>query len=156
MFLQEEGRLDHGRSWPVHWLGRCCLTRFVFKRLRFGGLFGRISLPKKTHRRFQHRLTARDSRCHRLCHLEFSQHITTHMSSHSTSDSRDTLHLTRHHPIHAQHFTIKPPSTAQVPCSRFASTCSDVSSRPPCFEFFVLEGDISTMSQFESSFLCPT
>ena len=21
--LQEEGRLDHGRSWPVHWPGRC-------------------------------------------------------------------------------------------------------------------------------------
>ena len=39
-------------------------------------------------------------------------------------------------------------STAQEPCSCLASTCSDVSSRPPCFEFFVMEGHISTISQF--------
>ena len=39
--------------------------------------------------------------------------------------------LTRHHPIHAQNLTIQPP-TAQVPSSCLASTCSDVSSRPPC------------------------
>ena len=37
--LQEERRLDHGRSWPVHWPGRCYLTRFVFQRLRFVGFF---------------------------------------------------------------------------------------------------------------------
>ena len=64
------------------------------------GLFGRIPLPKKTHKRFQHRLTARDS--------------------------------------------------------SLASTRSDVSIRPPCFEIFVMEGHISTIFQFPSSFLCPT
>ena len=39
-------------------------------------------------------------------------------------------------------------STVHVPCSCLASTCSDVSSRPSCFEFFVMEGHISTISQF--------
>ena len=41
------------------------------------------------------------------------------------------------HPIHAQNFTIWSHSTAQVPCSRLASTCSDVSFRTPCFEILV-------------------
>ena len=54
--------------------------------------------------------------------------------------SRDKLNLTRHHPIHAQNLTIWSLSTAQVPCSCLGSTCSEVSSRPPCFEFFVMEG----------------
>ena len=31
--------------------------------------------------------------------------MSTDVSSHSTSASRDKLHLTRHPPIHAQHFT---------------------------------------------------
>ena len=44
----------------------------------------------------------------------------------------DKLHLTSHHPIRAQNFTTKSHSTAQVPCSCLGSTCSDVSSRPPC------------------------
>ena len=52
------------------------------------------------------------------------------------------------HPIHAQNFTIRSHSTAQVPCSCLASTCSDVSSRPPCFEIFVMEGHVSANSQF--------
>ena len=55
---------------------------------------------------------------HRLCHLVLSQHIATDVSSHSTADSRDTLHLTRHHPIHVQNFTIRSHSTVQVPCLR--------------------------------------
>ena len=77
------------------------------------------------------------------------------VSSHSMADSRDKLHLIRHHPIHAQNFTIRSHSTAQVPCSCLASTCSDVSSRPPCFEFFVMEGHMSTISQVKSSFFVP-
>ena len=64
------------------------------------------------------------------------------------ADSRDKLHLTRHHPIHAQNFTIRSHSTAQVPHPRRASTCSDVSSRPPCFEMFVMERHTSTISLF--------
>ena len=58
----------------------------------------------------------------------------------------DKLHLTSHHPIRAQNFTTRSHSTAQVPCSCLGSTCSDVSSRPPCFEIFVMEGHISTIS----------
>ena len=85
---------------------------------------------------------------HRLC--------ATDVTFHSRSDSRDTLHLTRHHPIRAQSFTIRSYSTAQVPCSCLGSTCRDVSSQPPCVEIFVMEGHISTVSQFYSSFLCPT
>ena len=93
------------------------LTRCVAKRLLFVGF-------------------ELDSRYHRLCNLDFSQDMSADVPSHSTSDSRDKLHLTRrHHPIHAQNFTIKPPSTAQAPCSCLASTCGDVSSRPP-FLFF--------------------
>ena len=79
---------------------------------------------------------------HRLCNLVLSQPIPTDVSSHSMSDSRDKPRLTRHHPIHAQNFTIRSRSTAQVPCLFLASTCSDVSSRPPCFEIFV--PDVST------------
>ena len=60
---QEERRLDHGRSWPVHWAGRCSLTQFVSKRQRVLVCFGSISLRKRTQRRCQHRLTAHDSRC---------------------------------------------------------------------------------------------
>ena len=78
------------------------------------------------------------STCHEMC------------PSHSMAASRNKLNLTRHHPIHAQNFTIWSHSTAQVPCSCLASTCSDVSSRPPCFEFFVMEGHISTISLFKS------
>ena len=44
---------------------------------------------------------------------------------------------------------------AQVPCTCLRLTCSDVSSRPPCFDFSVMEGHISTISQFQSHF-CPT
>ena len=44
----------------------------------------------------------RDSRYHRLCNLVPSQPMSTDASSHSTSASRNKLHLTRHHPIHAQ------------------------------------------------------
>ena len=84
----------------------------------------------------------------RLGHLVLSQHIQTDVSSHSTAEPRDKLHLTRHHPIRAQNFTIWSHSTAQVPCSCLASTCSDVSIRPPCFEMFVMEGHNSTISQF--------
>ena len=123
----------HGQCSP-----RCCvarsLTRFVAKRLHFyGGLEARFKV-------------------HRLYNLVLSQPIPTDVSSHSMADSRDKLHLTRHHPIHAQNSTIKSHSTAQVPCSRLASTCSDVSSRPPCFEIFVMEGHMSTISQFKSNF----
>ena len=71
-----------------------------------------------------------------LCTSGHMRIHTTDVSSHSTSASRDKLHLTRHHPIHAQNFTIWSHSTAQEPCSFLVSTCSDVSIRPPCFEFF--------------------
>ena len=43
------------------------------------------------------------------------------------------LHLTRHHPIHAQQITIESHSTAQVPCSCLGSTCGVVSNRPLFF-----------------------
>ena len=46
------------------------------------------------------------------------------------------MQSTRHHLTHAQNFTIRSHSTDQVPCLCLASTCSDVSSRPPCFEIF--------------------
>ena len=112
------------------------------------GLFGGISLPKKTHGRFQHRLTARDSRREPFVILsslsQFQQMC--HLIPWLTLATNCTL--TRHHPIHTQDFTIWSHSTTQVPCSCLGSTCSDVSSRPPCFEFFVMEGHISTFSQF--------
>ena len=53
---------------------------------------------------------------HRLCHLVLSQHTPTDSSSRSTADSHNKLHLTGHHPIHAQNFTIRSHSTAQAPC----------------------------------------
>ena len=93
---------------------------------------------------------------HRLGHLVLSQHVPTDVSRQSMIDSRDKLHLTRHHPIHAHNFTVWSHSTAQIPCSCHGSACSDVSSRPPCFEIFVIEGHISTNFQIKSSFLCPT
>ena len=83
------------------------------------------------------RRTLEDGSCttrfkvHLLCHLVLFQHIATDATSHSVADSRDKLHLTRHHPIHAQRFTIR--SLSQVPCCCLASTCSGVSIRPPCF-----------------------
>ena len=40
-------------------------------------------------------------KAHRLCHL-----VLMCVSSHSTADSRDKLHLTRHHLNHSQNFTI--------------------------------------------------
>ena len=63
------------------------------------------------------------------------------------------LHLTCHHPIHAQNFTIRSHSTAQVPCSCLASTYSDVSSRPPCDEFFVMEGHNPQFHSFNRIFV---
>ena len=87
---------------------------------------------------------------HRLCHLVFSQHIPTDVSSRSMADSRDKLHLTRHHPIHAQNFTIKSRSTAQVPRLCFASTCSDVTTGPPFFGNYVMEGHTSSISLVKS------
>ena len=59
---------------------------------------------------------SRDStrfKAHRLCHLVLSQQIPTDVSSHFMADSRDKLHLTRHHPIHTKHFAITSHSTAQ-------------------------------------------
>ena len=111
------------------------LTRCVAKRLHFveRGVRARLKV-------------------HRLCNLFLSQPIPTDVSSHSMADSRDKLHLTRHLPIHAQNFTVRAHSAAQVPRSHFASTCSDVSSRPSCFEIFVMEGHIFTIPQFESHF----
>ena len=82
----------------------------------------------------------------RLGHLVLSQHLPTDVSPHSMADARDKLRMTCHHPIHAQNFTIWSHSMAQVPCSCLGSTCGDVYSRPPCFEFFVMEGHISTIS----------
>ena len=93
---------------------------------------------------------------HRLCHLVLSQHIATDVSSNSMAHSRDKMHSTRHHPIHAQNFTIRSHSTAQVPCLCSALTCSDVTIRPPCCEIFAMEGHMSTISQLKSSFWCPT
>ena len=48
------------------------------------------------------------TRCkaHWLCHLVLSQHIPTDVLF-SMPDSRDNLHLSRLHPIHAQRFTIR-------------------------------------------------
>ena len=66
------------------------------------------------------------------------------MSSHSMADSSDKLYLRRHHPTHARNFTIQSHFTAQAPCFCRASTCSDVSIRPPCF----MEGHISPTSEF--------
>ena len=97
----------------------------------------------------------RDSRLRYLCHLDFSQPIPTEVSSHSMADSRDKVHLTRHHPIHAQNFTIWSHSTAQVTSSCFASTCGDVSGRPPCFDFFVMEVHISHKFQVLIDFFVP-
>ena len=66
--------------------------------------------------------------------------------------SRDKLNLTRHHPIHAQNFTIKSHSTAQVPRLCFASTCSDVTTGPPFCGIFVTKGHTSTIFHFKSHF----
>ena len=85
---------------------------------------------------------------HRLCHLVLSQHVATDESSHSMADSREKAHLTRHHPIHAQNFTIKSHSTAQIPCLRFASTCSDVSIRPPGYGIFVMDDHFLQLHSF--------
>ena len=96
----------------------------------------------------------RDARCIGFAILS-SQPIPTDVSSQSMADSRDKLHLTRHRPIHAQNFTIRLHSTAQVPCSCLALTCSDVSSRPPCFGIFVMEGHISTIPPVSIAFFVP-
>ena len=61
---------------------------------------------------------------------------------------------TRHVIIPSMHsaLTIWSHSTAHDPCSCLASTCSDVSNRPPCFEIFVMEGHRSTISKKNRSF----
>ena len=108
----------HGKCSP-----RCCvarsLARFVAKRLHFvGGV-------------------ERDSRCigfailsslspfHQMCHLIPWLTLATN-------------HLTRRRPTHAQNFTIRSHSTAQVPCSCLASTCSDVDAHGRTHEFHQL------------------
>ena len=82
------------------------------------------------------------SKVHRLCHLVLPQHIPTDVSSHSMADSRDKLHQTRHHPIHAQNFTNKSHSTS--PHHVTSMFCN-----------FRQESYISTVSDFSSYFWCP-
>ena len=53
--------------------------------------------------------------------------------------------------IPSMHRTSRSRPTYHFLC--FASACCDVSSGPPCFEIFVMEGHSSTSSQFESSVL---
>ena len=112
-------------------------------------VLGNISPPKRTQRRCQHRLTTRDSGCIGFVIL-CSQHTPTDVSD-SLADSRGNMHLTRHHPIHAQNFTIKTHSTAKYHVLCFASTCSDASFPPPCVGIFVI-----TISEFQSHLWCPT
>ena len=78
-------------------------TRFVPKRLRFVGFFERDSW------RIGFVIWSSLSTCQQMCHQ-------------IPRLPRDKLHLTRHHPIHAQNFTIWSHSTAQVPCSCLVST----------------------------------
>ena len=100
------------------WMVRYCawvVNNFQVKgreRLRFvGGLLGRISLPKKTHRRFQDRLTARDSRRDPFVILSslspFQQmcHLIPWLSRQTALDT--------HHTILAQNFTIWSQATYQ-------------------------------------------
>ena len=111
----------------------------------------------------------RDSRCITFAILSSLSPFQQNVSSHSMADSRDKLHLARHHPIHAQNFTIRSHSTAQVPCSCLASTCSDlvlkfstwkvafpqfpslnrlfvpdVTTRPPSPHLFLAQNDVTT------------
>ena len=119
---------------------RCSLT--VCKRQRFVG-FGQYLPAQENPTKVSTSPNSTRFRLHRLCHLVLSQHIPTDVSSHSLADSRANLHLTRHHPIHVQNFTIKTHSTAQYHVLCFASTCSDASFRPPCVRIFVI-----TISEF--------
>ena len=109
------------------------LTRFVAKRL----LFVRF---------------ARDSRCIGLVILSSLSTFQQMCHPHSMSDSRDKLHLKGHHPIHAKHFMIWSHSTAQVPCSRLGSTCSDVSSRLPVLNFSSWKVTFPQFPSFNRSF----
>ena len=144
-----------GRDLPASWRQRCpdFFVSTLFESCEPYTWYSTVGWEDSQHRLSKFSSFSRNDerfKVHRLCNLVLSNHMATDVSSHSTSASRANLHLTRHHPIHAQNFTIWSHYTARVPCSCLGSTCSNVSSRPPCFEFFVMEGHISTISQFKS------
>ena len=62
------------------------------------------------------------------------KHAPKDVSSYSMEDSCDKRHMARHHPIHAQHFTVRSHFTAQLPCVRLGfDVWRRINSSPPFF-----------------------